>query len=109
MTTLANSDASLLIAGNSIMAPGLNAQWMILKATANNQDSVARTVTVYRIPAGGSAGVTNIVVDALSLDAGETRALPLSGQTVVNGQVLWATASADNVINLNVGYVIQDT
>jgi hypothetical protein len=88
-----------------VLTPGLG-QWLIVKATANNADTVARTVTVYRVPNGGTAGAGNILAQPISLAAGATVTLPLSGQALINGASLQAVASADHVVNLNLTYEI---
>lgn len=104
---LGTSDLVLTIAVQTALAPPGLDQWLILKASATNTDSVARTVTVYRVPVTGTPGASNILgADALSLAAGETVALPLSGQAIVNGATLQALASADNVVNLNITYEV---
>lgn len=104
-TTLGSADAQILTTGTDVLTPGADT-WFVTKATVNNQDSVARTVTAYRVPAGGTAGPTNIIVAPMSIPAGETDALPLSGQPFGNNQVLHVSTSATAVMNINVGYFV---
>ena len=106
MTTLGTADLTLTIAVQTALAPPWGNQWLITKATATNSDSVARTVTVYRVPATGTAAAGNIVVEPMTLQPSETVALPLSAQALVNGATLQASASADNVVNLNITYQV---
>lgn len=106
MTTLGSSDTRLTTAAQSVMAAGSGENLLILKATVNNQDTASHTMTMYRVAVSGSPGADNIIVDALSLDAGETRALPVSGQPVTNGQTVQAVCSATNAMVLNLGWVV---
>lgn len=103
---LGTADLTLTVAAQTVLAPGSSAQWLITKATITNLDTVQRTVTVYRVPSGGTAGSTNIIVNALPIQAGETEALPLSAQPLLGGQTLQATTDLDNMVNINVGYEI---
>lgn len=105
MTTLGATDLSLTIAVQTVLNPG-SAQWLITKATVTNTDSAARTVTVYRVASAGTAGTGNIIIEPVTLQAGETQALPLSGHAIVNAGTLQALASADNVVNMSVTYQV---
>lgn len=49
-----------------------NTRSIVKKLTFTNTDTGARTVTVYLVPNGGTAGVTNILVSARSVGPGET-------------------------------------
>lgn len=105
VTALGNADAQILTTGTDVLAPTTET-WLIMKATVNNQDAAAQTVTVYRVPSGGTAGTDNIVIYALSIPAGETYALPLSGQTITENQVLHLTTSVTAKMNFNASYAI---
>lgn len=60
-----------------------NTKSIIKKLTFTNTDSSARTVTVYLVPAAGTAGVTNILISAQSIGAGECwECYPASGQVL---------------------------
>lgn len=104
--TLGTADLSLTIAEQTALAPGGSEQWVVTKATANNQDASPQTVTLYRVPPGGAIDPTNIIVDAFPILAGETLALPLSAQAVLGGQTLQGKASVDNLVNLNITYEV---
>lgn len=103
--TLLNADAVLTSAAASIIAAGPASQLLILKASVCNTDAAARTVTVHRVNAGHTAAATTEVIQALSVAAGATAVLPLSGQTIINGQSLQALASTGGVVNINISYV----
>jgi hypothetical protein len=101
---LGTADLVLTIAVQTALASSGSGQFLITKATVGNQDSVARTVSIYRVPFGGTHGAANLLIPPLSIPAGETVALPLSAQAVVGGATLQALASADNVVSLNLTY-----
>jgi hypothetical protein len=76
-----------------------------LKVTATNTDASPRTLTVYRVANGGAPMTSNaLAAYNLSIGAGETVQLPMSGQSLVNEQGLWAVSSANDVVNLNIGF-----
>lgn len=66
-----------------------------------NTDSVARTITVYFVPSGGSPAVANTVVSARSLAAGETWAMSLSSNLAA-GDTVRGLASAASVVSYRV-------
>jgi hypothetical protein len=61
-------------------------------------------VTLYRVPSGGTAGTTNILLGTYPVGAGETAVLPISGQAVTGGATLQALASSASLVNLNVSW-----
>lgn len=68
---------------------------IIDKFTATNQDASARTLSVYIVPSGGSAGASNLIIKDLSLNAGETKALSeLQNQILAVGDFVACVASA---------------
>ena len=101
---LGNSDLVLTTAAATAIAASALAQLTILKATANNTDSSAHTITVYRVPNGGSPSASNAVLTAYPVAANTAVVLPLSGQTLTDGQTLQAIASVASVVNLNVSW-----
>ena len=104
MLSVSNVDAQLTNSAASVLAAGISRQLLLLKATVCNTDVAARTVNIWRVPSAGSPGGTNLLVDALSVPAGQTLPLPLSGQTLVNGQSLYADASVSAAVNLSLSY-----
>lgn len=79
---------------------------MIKRAVFTNTDTVSQTITVYRVASGGSAGATNIVIDAYSLTAGQAYVAPeLSNMVLAGGDAIYAKASAGAVVNVTMsGY-----
>jgi hypothetical protein len=69
-----------------------------------NTDSVPRTVTMYIIPSGGSAGVANEVYAAVTIQAGETKTFSRS-TVMLAGGFIQALASSAAVVSFNVSGV----
>lgn len=74
---------------------------IIKKAVFTNTDTVARTITVHRVPSGGSATTANMVLKEVSLSAGQTYdATSLGNMVLTSGATLQALASTGSVVNL---------
>jgi hypothetical protein len=100
-----NADTQLGSAAAPVLTAGTGQSISILKATATNTDTAARTITLYRVPQGGTAGTANIIAaDATPLSAGETITLPLSGHTLIAGQSLQGFADVGAKVMLNLSY-----
>ena len=103
MATIGTADITLTATNQPILtAP---ATIMLSKVVVCNTDASPRTVTVHKVPAAGTAGAGNIVVDALSLTAGQTATLPLSGLVLRMADSLQGQASVTSVVNISVGFV----
>jgi hypothetical protein len=72
--------------------------------TLCNTDSAARTVTLYAYESGGSAGANRAIVNALSLDPGQTVVLRFPGDTfpLDAGENIAGLASVTNVVSCQV-------
>lgn len=78
-----------------------NTKSIIKKLTFTNTDTVARTVTVYLIPSGGTAGVTNILISAQSIGAGECwECYAAQGQTLQAAGFLQALADVTSKVTI---------
>lgn len=103
---VSNSDAVLGNVANPTTL--LNAtppnQITITKASVFNTDSGSRTVSIYRVPSGGNTSSVNPITGNVALGALETVVLPLSGQTLVNGQTLQGTCDATGKVQISIGY-----
>lgn len=92
-TQLTGSAAAIYT--NSTRAPV-----MIKRAVFTNVDTGSQTVTVYRVPSGGSAVAANIVIDAFPLSTLQAYVAPeLSNMVLAVGDAIFAKASAVNSIN----------
>jgi hypothetical protein len=101
--SIITADVVLGTSASMVFSSSASAQFVILKASVTNTASAAHTVTLYRVPQAGSAVAANIMgADALSVGAGGTVVLPVSGQGVNTGQTLQALASAAGVVNMNI-------
>lgn len=74
---------------------------VITRARATNSDTAtAYTLTVYRVPSGGSAATGNILINARSIAPGATDLLPeLQGMVLGAGDTIQALASTTLKIN----------
>ena len=90
---------AVLAVSTSILYTATNVRATITKATAYNTDASARTVTVYIVPSGGTAGDSNCIIEELSIAAGGTEILSqLEGHTVpLNGSIQALASSAAQV------------
>lgn len=86
-----------------------NTSCLIKKITATNNDTVARTVTIYLVPSGGSAGVTNIIMKTKAIAAAETYEFTeIEGHVISTGDTIQALAdSASQVTFQGSGVEIQ--
>lgn len=72
------------------------------KLTFTNTDTSARTVTVYLVPSGGTAGTTNILISARSIGAGETYdCFEVVGQVLLTGGFIQALADVAAKVTIN--------
>lgn len=71
---------------------------LIDKFTANNTSGSTATVDIYIVPSGGSAGVSNKLVSALSLTAGQILDVGLQNHILNAGDFIAAQASAASAI-----------
>jgi len=78
-----------------------NTRSIIKKLTFTNSTAGALTVTVYLVPLGGTAGVTNILISARSVGAGETyECFEAMGQVLQAGGFIQALASSATSITI---------
>lgn len=87
--------AQLTATAASYYTAPANTKSIIKKLTFTNNDTVARTVTVYLVPLAGTAGVTNILISAQSIGAGECwECYPAAGQVLQTGSFIQALADS---------------
>ncbi len=78
-----------------------NTKSVIKKLTFTNTDTVARTVTVYLVPSAGTAGVTNILVSARAIAAGDTYdCTEALGQTLLPAGFIQALADVGSKVTI---------
>lgn len=80
-----------------------NVRAIIDKATVTNTDTVARTFSVNIVTSGGSAGVSNLVIDTRTVQPDETYLCPeLVGHVLAPGGFISTIASAATSLTLRV-------
>jgi hypothetical protein len=70
-----------------------------------NDNAASRTVQVYLVPNGGTAGVTNQIIKDLAIDGADTYIIQNEKIVLANGDTIQVTASATNSIYATVSYV----
>ena len=70
-----------------------------------NDNAASRTVQVYLVPNGGTAGVTNQIIKDLAIDGADTYILQNEKIVLANGDTIQVTANATNSIYATVSYV----
>lgn len=79
-----------------------NTKAVLKKLTFTNNDTAARTVTVYLVPSAGTAGVTNILVSARAVAAGDTYdCTEALGQTLLPAGFIQAFADVASKVTVN--------
>jgi hypothetical protein len=80
-----------------------NVRAIIDKATVTNTDTVARTFSVNIVTSGGSAGVSNLVIDTRTVQPDETYLCPeLVGHVLAPGGFISTIASNATSLTLRV-------
>ncbi len=91
-----------IITGYGVVVPnGVNQ--VVKRAVFSNTGTVPRQITVNAVPAGGSATVANQIINARTLQAGETYVSPeLAGYELLPGDQLFMSASANVDVNVTI-------
>jgi hypothetical protein len=84
------------------------------KVTVSNTSASAVTLTIYKVPSGGTAGVTNLLIGALTIpgntvNGGVKEIYEAENQIFQAGDTLQALAGTAAVLNLNVSGIMQTT
>lgn len=78
-----------------------NVRTIIDKFTATNYSAAAATISVNLVPSGGTAGNSNLIVKAKTLQPSETYTFPeLVGQTLLAGGFISTLAGTASAINI---------
>lgn len=99
-TVLTTSPVALMTAGANELITGVRLQ-------ITNRDTVARLVTVYQVPSGGSATDSNIA-HKQTVYAGQSTSVDMAGMMAANGASLHFKADAGSVVNLSVNQFRSD-
>lgn len=78
-----------------------NTRTKISKLTFTNNDTVARTITLYLVPSGGSAGVTNLLTKAAPVGPGAVyEAFEAEGHVLQPGDTIQALADSASQVTI---------
>lgn len=104
-SNLANS--TLTASAATYVTAGGTSTIIIKSAVFTNTDASARTITVHRVPSGGSATTGNRVISAFSINAGQAYVAPeLVNMVLAPGETLQALASTTSVVNIQVSGLV---
>ena len=70
-----------------------------------NDNASARTIDLYLVPSGGSAGTTTQILKTFSIDGADTYIINDEKIVLANGDTIVAKASASSSIYATVSYV----
>lgn len=105
--SLGNTDVVLIATTtNAALATNAGDQLMMLRASVSNTSTPSVTVTVWRVPPGGTTANGEIILEDYAVAANSSQRLPLAGTTLTNGQQLFASATTANIANLNLSYCL---
>lgn len=92
--------AQLTTAAVTYVTGTANSQIIIKRGVFTSLSSGAVTITVYRVPSGGSAATTNIIIDARPIPPFGTDLAPeLANMVLASGDTIQCLASANTSIN----------
>jgi len=78
----------------------------VLKSTATNDTTTPDTVTFYLVPSGGTAGVTNLILNTKAIGNKETYECPeVVGQILEAGDTIQGLAGTADQITAALGVV----
>lgn len=96
-------ESTQLAAAQTTLYTATGVRTILDKISATNVSGSAATVTVNLVPTGGSAGGTNTIVSAKSLQAGESYGFPeLVGHVLNQGGFVSVLAGTAAAINLRI-------
>lgn len=81
---------------------GANKKARVLNLTVCNTTGAAHTYTVHRVPSGGTASATNMIISARPIAAGETQLVrELIGKVLAAGDTIQALADAATSLSID--------
>ena len=107
---------SILIRNAYLAQPGVAAGTMytcpagtqarVLKCTATNDTTTVTALTVYKVPSGGTAGVTNLILNAKNIGSQATYECPeVVGQVLDAGDFIQGLAGVADQITVSLDVV----
>ncbi|MDE2439728.1 MAG: hypothetical protein KGP14_01795 [Betaproteobacteria bacterium] len=96
-TMLTNTSAAY---GSSV---GTGVTQVVKRAVFSNTSGSSVTITVNIVPQGGAVSTTNQIINARTLQAGESYVSPeLAGLELITGDQVYAQASVISAINMTI-------
>ena len=95
------------VANTTLYTAAANERVRILAATAVNDTTTSKYISVHRVPSGGAVGDANMVINQKVLGSRESVPLwELLGQVLEPGDLLSAIAEAADQITVHISGVI---
>jgi hypothetical protein len=106
--------AVLTVAAVAYVTTPANQYLTTKKVTVTNTSASPVSLTIYKVPSGGTAGVGNLllsgfVIPATSVNGGVREIYEAENQIFYAGDTLQAFAGTAAVVNLNVSGILQTT
>jgi hypothetical protein len=70
-----------------------------------NTNGTSETIDVYAVPSGDTAGITNQIIDTLTINSGDTYIMNVEKLVLSNGDSIQAVATTGSVVTCTVSYV----
>jgi hypothetical protein len=91
----------------ALVTAGANESCVITSVIAMNIDTTSRIVTLYQVPAAGSATTANQMT-VQTVFRGQSVTVPVGAVILAAGAALYAKADANTAVNLSVNYYRSD-
>lgn len=89
----------LAVAAAALFTAPTSGKVVINRAVFTNVDTTPRSITVYVVRSGSAANAASTVISAYNIQPGEAYVAPeLSSLVLINGDAVWAVASAATAI-----------
>ena len=109
--TLGATASSTTLPGSSTYVVPAGETAIIKQVILSNRTSSVKTVTIWVVPYGATAGDQHIVFHDLTMQANETTMINLSlvlEESGGTGDQIYARASAASSVNLTVNAIVED-
>lgn len=109
MTTYVSVDLVVGATSQPIISSGGSQSCTIMKAQAVNVGGTNKSLSVFRVPAGGSPSTFNRIIPGVALATGASSPtiLPLSGQVAEAGKAIFVASGTSASILVSISYAIN--
>ena len=95
------------VAASTLYTCPTNTRVRVVAATAVNDTTSAETFTLYRVPSGGTAGASNLIINAQSLGSQESYTCPeIIGHILEAGDTIQGLAGTANQITVHISGIL---